>query len=78
MNLKQARVAKNYNQHDLAILTNISQTKLSLIERGYLSPRPDELQQIASALDVNPSELVFNDRRGLLNQLVCEMRSKKP
>ena len=77
MTLKQARAGKNFNQHDLALLTNINQTKISLMERGYVRPSKEELLAIGKALNVSPSELVFVERRAWLNQVVCETRSQK-
>lgn len=50
MTLKEARFFKGLNQWDISLKTGIPQSKLSLIERGYIDPREDEKRKIAKAL----------------------------
>ena len=67
MTLRQAREKKGFNQHDIFLLTGISQTRLSLLERGYYKPRLDEMRLLCEALGVNASDLEFIERRAALN-----------
>jgi ribosome-binding protein aMBF1 (putative translation factor) len=50
MTLREARFFKGLNQWDISIKTGIPQSKLSLIERGYVDPRKDEKRKIAKVL----------------------------
>ena len=52
---EQLKVA--FSQYHLAILADIPQTKISLIERGLVEPTPDERERIARALGCNEGEL---------------------
>jgi predicted transcriptional regulator len=67
MELKEARFRKQKTQFDLRIATGISQTKISLIERGYIQPKPFEVKALARALKVNPKEGL---RVGILSRQV--------
>lgn len=57
MTLKEARFFKGLNQWDVSIKTGIPQSKLSLIERGYVIPREDEKKKIAKALNCQVKEI---------------------
>ncbi len=48
--LRQARLARSLNLHELARLTGISAPALSLIETGKRDPRLTTLSRIAAAL----------------------------
>ena len=50
MTLREARFFKGLNQWDISVKTGIPQSKLSLIERGYIDPREDEKKKIAKVL----------------------------
>ena len=50
MTLREVRFFKGLNQYDIALKTGIPQSKISLIERGYLKPKNDEKEKIAKAL----------------------------
>jgi len=50
MTLREARFFKGLNQWDISVKTGIPQSKLSLIERGYIDPKEDEKKRIAKAL----------------------------
>jgi len=63
MNLKEARFRAGQTQFDLRLKTGISQTKISLLERGYVSPKPYEVKALARALKVKPDELDFENER---------------
>ena len=57
MNLRQHRVLKNLTQYHLLKSTGIPQSRISIIERGYVKPRPDEKQAIARALGCSPDDI---------------------
>ena len=57
MNLKAARADRFLNQYDLSILTGISQSRLSLIERGYIKPSKTEKNKICKALSVREIDI---------------------
>ena len=63
MTLKEARFFRGLNQWDISIKTGIPQSKLSLIERGYVDPKEDEKKQIAKALGCKVADIFpENDR----------------
>ncbi len=57
--IKLCRTQRNLNQSDLAELANISVSYLSLLERGKRDPNFSTVQDIASALKIPVSILVF-------------------
>ena len=59
MNLREARFKKRLTQYDLVKMAGIPQSKISLIERGYVSPTRNEKHAIAKALQVDPKEIVW-------------------
>ncbi len=59
--LRQARLARSLNLHELARLTGISAPALSLIETGKRDPRLTTLSRIAAALRL-PLPSILNDR----------------
>ena len=61
MTLKEARFHKGLNQWDVSIRTGICQTKLSLIERGYIDPKEGEKKRIAKVLGCKVSEVFPNE-----------------
>jgi DNA-binding XRE family transcriptional regulator len=50
MKLFEARARRRATQWDLRKLTGIHQSKISLIERGYVDPSPVEKSILAKAL----------------------------
>jgi transcriptional regulator with XRE-family HTH domain len=60
MTLREARFHKRVSQLDVAFAAGISQTKLSLIERGYTSPKRRERDGIAKALGVDPESIEWS------------------
>jgi predicted transcriptional regulator len=46
MRLKEARFVLGMTQYDLYFMTGIDQSRISYIERGYVSPQDDEKQKI--------------------------------
>ena len=63
MTLREARFFKGFNQWDISLKTGISQSKLSLIERGYVNPRDDEKERIADALNCAVADIFPRDER---------------
>ena len=57
MTLREARFFKGLNQWDIAVKTGIPQSKLSLIERGYVTPKEDEKKKIAKILGYRVTEI---------------------
>ena len=57
MNLVEARIRKRKTQWDLRKITGINQTKVSLIENGYVEPTEKEKVMIAEALGFNVGEI---------------------
>lgn len=57
MDLKKFRHIKGYTQWDLRLKTGIHQTKISLIENGYIKPSDTEQKALAEALNIKTSEI---------------------
>ena len=57
MNLKTARALKGKNQWDLRKDTGIHQSKISLIEHGYVIPTNKEKELIADVLGFQVNEI---------------------
>jgi transcriptional regulator with XRE-family HTH domain len=55
--LEIERRRRGKTQWQVARETNIVQSRLSLIERGYVKPRPEEAQRIASCLGMPETDL---------------------
>jgi len=63
MNLFEARARKRTTQWDLRKRTGIHQSKISLIERGYVIPSDEEKRQIASALGFGVAEISWTNEK---------------
>jgi transcriptional regulator with XRE-family HTH domain len=55
--IKLARLSRNQRQFEVAARAGLNQSRLSWIENGHDSPRPDELERIARALGVDLADL---------------------
>lgn len=55
--LKHVRLAKNMSQDELAEKANISESQVSRIERGVVSPSLSQLVSISKALKVKLKDL---------------------
>jgi transcriptional regulator with XRE-family HTH domain len=62
MTLKEARFKKGKTQIRPAILSGIHQSKISLIENGFLVPRDDEKRRLAKALGMKPEPIEWPQR----------------
>jgi len=56
--LKEARMKCDISQDQLARIANLDRTFISLLERGLRQPSLKSIFQIASALDLEPDELI--------------------
>ena len=57
-NIRLARTLRRMSQHALAKKTGIPQTRVSLFECEYATPKPIELKKLAKALGIeDPQEL---------------------
>lgn len=56
--LRVLRAAKPISQRDLAIKAKLPHGRYMEIERGYRSPEQAEIERIAKALNVAPTEIV--------------------
>lgn len=63
MTLREARFFKGLNQWDISLKTGISQSRLSLVERGYVNLREDEKKKIAKVLGYKVAD-IFPDNGG--------------
>ena len=67
MDLITARAMKRKTQWDLRKATGIHQSKISLIEQGYIIPNDEERSAIAVALGLTVDEIEWPDE--IFNQL---------
>ena len=56
--IKKRRLELELSQYEVERLSGISQAKLSLIERGYRRPKPEELQRLSTILKIQPQEMI--------------------
>lgn len=57
MDLFTARAARRKTQWDVTVKTGIRQSKISLMERGYIEPNDQEKAAIADALGFPVNEI---------------------
>ena len=57
MTLRELRFHKKVSQLEVAFASGMSQTKLSLIERGYAVAKRRERERIAAALGVQSEQI---------------------
>ena len=57
MDLFELRIRQKLTQWDLSLQTGIPQSKISLIERGYVKPSLEEKGLIAVALNISPEKI---------------------
>ena len=57
-NIRIIRVLQRISQWELARITGVAQSKISLFENGYMHPKFEELQKIATALGVESNQLI--------------------
>jgi transcriptional regulator with XRE-family HTH domain len=59
MHLDEARFRRHITQFELALKCGLSQTKISLFEKGFRMPSDDEKKRLAKVLQVKPMDLEF-------------------
>ncbi|MGO9530233.1 MAG: helix-turn-helix domain-containing protein [Syntrophobacteraceae bacterium] len=72
MRLAAARAERAFTQWDLALETRISQARVSLIERGYIVPCPDEKERLANALGLKVDQIEWPQLRRGARLQSCE------
>lgn len=55
--IREIRQSRNFTQEKLSELTEIGASSISKIESGYFHPTDDNLEKIATALNVEPYQL---------------------
>jgi transcriptional regulator with XRE-family HTH domain len=63
MNVRESRFKNDLTQYDLSLMSGIHQSRISLIESGYVLPTDEEKRKLAAALGVDPGELAFELKR---------------
>lgn len=58
INVQKLRQERNLSQEELAFRSGLHRTYISGIERGARNPTVNTLDQLADALDVEPSSLL--------------------
>ena len=61
MKLRMIRAEKEMSQWSLSKETGIHQSKISLFERGFITPNDEEKEGIAKALRVSVDEIAWDD-----------------
>ena len=69
MDLRTIRFLKRITQWDMAIATGICQSKVSLIERGFVIPNDEEKVLIVAALEINENEIEWPKGAGASNSI---------
>jgi transcriptional regulator with XRE-family HTH domain len=77
MTLKEAQLKKNLTQFDLRIKSGIHQSKISLIENGFIRPSPEEIERLCKALMIEKDVLQFCEREIIPVGCAYECRSKR-
>jgi len=62
--VRKARLLRGLTQLDISFPTGINLSKISMIERGYIIPRPEEKRLIAMALETTVSEIFPENGNG--------------
>lgn len=62
MDLKEARFKKGLTQYDISKDSGVHQSRISLIERGYVFPTLKERRKIAETLDVGIEDIDWNEK----------------
>lgn len=61
--LREIRVVKRVTQFQLRIATGIHQSRISLIENGWVPPKSEEMQKLSKALGALPQD-IFPESKG--------------
>lgn len=61
--LRMKRFIEELTIYDVSAKTGIDPARISLLERGYKTPKEEEKKKLAEALDCTPAEL-FAEKEG--------------
>ena len=61
-NIRSARSAKGLSQEALADLCDLHRTYIGSVERGERNISIDNIERIAAALDMEPTDLLLGDK----------------
>lgn len=61
-NIKNARIAANLKQSELATMLNVGQTTISNWETGYSSPDIESLKKMAYIFKISVDDLLGNEK----------------
>lgn len=64
MRLRDVRVLKRMTQCELEARTGVFASRLSLLERGYAMPKPEEKKRLAKALGLRVREIDWGTKEG--------------
>jgi len=56
--MKFIRESLGISQYQLGFETGIKPNRISMIERGWIKPTPEEIEKIAEYLEMNPAGLL--------------------
>ena len=73
--LQRLRLERNLSQSDLAKLSKIDRTFISLLERGLRQPSLTTIFQVATALKIKPSALIAGVENRLRRQRWKRLKS---
>ena len=76
--LREIRVLKRVTQYELRLATGMHQSKISLIENGFVEPTVGEMEKLGCALGVSPEEIWRVDKgtNGTANDTIDDNRKK--
>lgn len=69
-NIKTKRIEKGYSQDELSSLSGVERSQISRIEKGLVNPRAETIAQIASALELDVSELFTQQKKYRIHPFV--------
>jgi transcriptional regulator with XRE-family HTH domain len=78
LNIRRIRESKNMTQLELAEKVGLTNTSLSQMEKGKMTPSLATLERIAAVLGVPISDLFRNDPTGLQDALGVYLRARGP
>jgi transcriptional regulator with XRE-family HTH domain len=59
MDLRRVRFEKRISQHSLSKDSGVHQSRISLIENGLHTPKPEEIEAICQVLEIPPTRITW-------------------